>query len=204
MGMAMVMGGLLQAQAQNQTQAQTRGQSQNLLPYVNYENSMFLLYPPDWTVSDAGLTHPDFAVFYSPLENLSDFTPPAQVTLSLQRYQQNISLANYTNQTLTALYNTALQMSQQANQTQPPISVRSSDLVTVAGYPGHRVNYIVSSPPELGNQSSVSVIQLWTLVDSNKLYTITYAAENYKFLAYLPDAGQIINSLRIANSTSIT
>jgi hypothetical protein len=138
--------------------------------------------------------------FYSPLNNLSDFTEPAQVVLSLQTYQQNITLADYTNQTVGALSGMALQLSE--NQTQAPISVRSSEPVTLAGYPGHRITYTILDSQ---TQASFVTMQLWTVVDGNKVYTVTYGAEgNDKFMTHLPDATQMINSLGIANSTATT
>lgn len=193
----------------------------DLLPYINSENGIALLYPSDWIVSTSGISYPDFIAFYSPLENISDFLPPAQVVLSLTMYQENISLPEYTNLTLAQLFDLALQANQgtsllpperfnqtgqepinmtlQEQHTQPAISIRSSDPITVSGYPGHRVVYLISSPQ--GDPVNFGVMQIWMLVDSNRLYSITYNADFDKFLKNLPDVFQILNSLRIANST---
>ncbi len=190
-----------------QTYAGSEDQSKNkdknaiatLLAYIDNANGVVLLYPPDWSVSYSGLIHPSIVAFYSPVNNLSDFTSPAKVILSLTRFKQNITLEEYTNQTTTRLYNMLLQASQNQNQS-APISVRSSNPVTVAGYPGHKV--VVSLQPGNQSQFKVDTMQLWTIVDNNKLYTITYIADSTKFKAYLPDVTHIINSLSIANSTS--
>ena len=187
----------VKVQAQNQTQTQTQSQNQTqteVTPYVDTLNDIFLFYPSDWTTFDT--SYPDLASFLSPKENLSDLEPPAELVISLQRYQQNVSLDEHTNQIVTEL---AAPMPIPQNQTQPPASLRTSDPVTVAGYPGHRVTYKLFDDL---SQTNVDVMELWTVVDGNKLYTIAYVADSFKFNKYLPDAMAMIDSLGIGNSTS--
>ena len=103
--------------------------------------------------------------------------------LTLTRYLQPISLDEYTQTTLSALE-------------QQGIQVCESNTFTVAGKPGHR---IVFSPPEPRGQDapqvSISLMQTWTT--GNKVYLLSYSAEDSKFQKYLPTVEQMLKSLQI-------
>lgn len=86
------------------------------------------------------------------------------------------------------------------NQSGLSISIRSYDPITISGYPTHRVVFFIG--PLQNNPFNTGVMQIWTLDNANKLYTMTYSAEVTKFIKFLPDVSQMLNSIRIANSTS--
>ncbi|MDQ3837935.1 MAG: hypothetical protein M3297_01555 [Thermoproteota archaeon] len=157
---------------------------------ITYDNPTYKLklqYPSDWTVSTNALpTYSGVVAFYSPLENLQDILP-AELSISVTTYLQPISLEEYTQTTLAALEQQGIQVSE-------------SNPFTVAGKPGHR---IVFSPPEPRGQEtqdspqvSISVMQTWTTI-GNRVYLLSYSAEDSKFQQYLPTVEQMLRSLQI-------
>ena len=159
----------------------------NFLTYDNPTHELKLQYPLDWTVSTNALaTYSGIVAFYSPLQNLQDILP-AELSLSITTYLQPVSIDEYTRTTLAALEQQGIQVSE-------------SSAFTLAGKPGHR---IVFSPPEPRGQEtqdapevSISIMQTWTTVD-NKVYLLSYSAEDSKFQKYLPTVEQMLKSLQI-------
>ncbi len=160
----------------------TNGSSTNQLAYRNSQHGIFMLFPSNWTFSNSGLPeYTQVAAFYGPLQNLSDPVPP-RLTITVMNYQQNVSLKDFTNTTLSSL--------NQTNQ----IKISSSGPTTVAGRPGYQV--IFSTLPNMGNPVSFEIMHSWTAVD-NKIYVFQYSMESSKFDSYLPTVKQILDSLRI-------
>jgi eukaryotic-like serine/threonine-protein kinase len=159
----------------------------NLITYDNPTYKLKLQYPSDWTVSTNALpTYSGIVAFYSPLQSLQDILP-AELSLSITTYLQPVSIDEYTRTTLAALEQQGIQTSE------------SSDF-TLAGKPGHR---IVFSPPEPKGQEtqdapqvSIRIMQTWTTID-NKVYLLSYSAEDSKFQKYLPTVEQMLKSLQI-------
>jgi hypothetical protein len=161
--------------------------SSNFLTYDNPTYKLKMQYPADWTVSTNALpTYSGVVAFYSPLQNLQDILP-AELSLSITTYLQPISMDEYTQTTLAALDQQGIQISD------------SSDF-TLAGKPGHR---IVFSPPEPRGQGSqdvpqvsISIMQTWTTI-GNKVYLLSYSAEDSKFQKYLPIVEQMLKSVQV-------
>jgi eukaryotic-like serine/threonine-protein kinase len=161
--------------------------SSNFLTYDNPTYKLKMQYPADWTVSTNALpTYSGVVAFYSPLQNLQDILP-AELSLSITTYLEPISMDEYTQTTLTALDQQGIQVSD------------SSDF-TLAGKPGHR---IVFSPPEPRGQGSqdvpqvsISIMQTWTTI-GNKVYLLSYSAEDSKFQKYLPIVEQMLKSVQV-------
>ena len=161
----------------------TNGNLPSEIAYTNPQHGIFMLFPSNWTFSTSGL--PDYTqigAFYAPLQNLSD-PIPARLTITVISYQQDISLRDFTNMTLSSL-----------NQTGGQIMISSSDPTTLAGRPGHQV--VFSTLPNIGNPVSLEIMHSWTTVGS-KVYVFQFSAESSKFDAYLPTVKQILESLRI-------
>ena len=161
----------------------TNGNLPSEIAYTNPQHGIFMLFPSNWTFSTSGL--PDYTqigAFYAPLQNLSD-PIPARLTITVISYQQDISLKDFTNMTLSSL-----------NQTGGQIMISSSDPTTLAGRPGHQV--VFSTLPNIGNPVSLEIMHSWTTVGS-KVYVFQFSAESSKFDAYLPTVKQILESLRI-------
>jgi eukaryotic-like serine/threonine-protein kinase len=161
--------------------------SSNFLTYDNPTYKLKMQYPADWTVSTNALpTYSGVVAFYSPLQNLQDILP-AELSLSITTYLEPISMDEYTQTTLAALDQQGIQVSD------------SSDF-TLAGKPGHR---IVFSPPEPRGQGSqdvpqvsISIMQTWTTI-GNKVYLLSYSAEDSKFQKYLPIVEQMLKSVQV-------
>ena len=160
----------------------TNGNSPTEIAYRNPQHGIFMLFPSNWTFSTSGL--PDYTqigALYAPLQNLSD-PIPARLTITVMSYQQDISLKDFTNMTLSSL-----------NQTDQ-IIVSSSNSTTLAGRPGYEV--VFSTLPNIGNPATLEIMHSWITVGS-KVYVFQYSAESSKFDAYLPAVKQILESLRI-------
>ena len=159
----------------------------NLITYDNLTHKLKMQYPSDWTVSTNALpTYSGIVAFYSPLQNLQDILP-AELSLSITTYLQSVSIDEYTQTTLAALEQQGIQVSE-------------SSAFTLAGKPGHR---IVFSPPEPRGQEtqdtpqvSIRIMQTWTTID-NKVYLLSYSAEDSKFQKYLPTVEQMLMSLQV-------
>ena len=159
----------------------------NLITYDNPTHKLKMQYPSDWTVSTNALpTYSGIVAFYSPLQNLQDILP-AELSLSITTYIQSVSIDEYTRTTLAALEQQGIQVSE-------------SSAFTLAGKPGHR---IVFSPPEPRGQEtqdapqiSIRIMQTWTTID-NKVYLLSYSAEDSKFQKYLPTVEQMLMSLQV-------
>ena len=160
--------------------------------FLTYENPVYgikMQYPADWTASTTGLqSYSRIVGFYSPLQNLTDVLP-AQVSLSITTYSQNVSLDEYTNMTLTAIE-------------QQGLEVNESDAFTLAGNPGHRI--IFSPPPSQTSPITpsqtppitFSVMEVWTAID-DRIYLLSYNAEGSEFQNNLPVVEQMLNSLQV-------
>jgi hypothetical protein len=160
----------------------TNGTTPNEIAYRNPQYGIFMLFPSNWTFSTSGLPeYTQVAGFYAPLQNLSD-PIPARFTITVMSYQQNVSLKDFTNMTLSSL-----------NETQQ-IKISSSNSTTLAGQPGYQV--IFSTLPNMGNPISFEIMHSWTAIGNN-VYVFQYSVESSKFDTYLPTVTQILKSLRI-------
>ncbi len=160
----------------------TNGTTPNEIAYRNPQYGIFMLFPSNWTFSTSGLPeYTQVAAFYAPLQNVSD-PVPARFTITVMSYQQNVSLKDFTNMTLSSL-----------NETQQ-IKISSSNPTTLAGQPGYQV--IFSTSPNIGNPISFEIMHSWTAI-GNKVYVFQYSVDSSKFDTYLPTVTQILKSLRI-------
>jgi eukaryotic-like serine/threonine-protein kinase len=152
----------------------------SFLTYDNPTHGIKMQYPADWTVSTNGLqSYSDIVGFFSPLQNLTDVLP-AQVALSVMSYSANVSLDEYTNMTLTEIE-------------QQGLEVNESNGFTLAGNPGYR---IIFSPPPQTVPVSLSVMQVWTVVN-DKVYLLAYTAEGSEFQNNLSLVQQMLDSLQV-------
>ena len=163
-------------------QNSTNVTSTDLVPYVNRMHGILMYIPSNWTFSTSGLPeYTQIAGFYSPLQNLSD-SIPARLSISVMSYQQNVSLKDFTNLTLTSLNGTG------------QFKVIGSDPITLAGRPGYQIT--LSTLPSMGNPLNFGLMQSWTAV-GNKIYLFSYSTESSKFATYLPTVEQMLKSLMI-------
>ena len=157
------------------------------LPYQNPIHGIFMQYPSNWIASTSGLQdYTNLIAFYSPLQNLSD-SFPARLTISVIIYGQNVSLPEYTDSVRTRL-----------NQSEQ-VDVRSSSEVTVAGYPGYRVDIAVQ--PLQNSTLIFHQMSTWTVI-GNKVYLLTYEGGEPTFNQHLPEVSQMLETLRIASNNN--
>ena len=160
----------------------TDGNTINEIAYKNPQHGIFMLFPSNWTFSTSGLPeYNQIAAFYAPLQNLSD-PIPARLTIAVMSYEQNISLKDFTNMTISSI-----------NQT-GQVMISSSDPTTLAGRPGHQL--VFSTLPNIGNPISFEILHSWTIID-NKIYVFQYSAESARFNTYLPTVKHILETLTI-------
>ena len=165
-----------------QLESNVTNSSSNEVIYRNPQHGIFMLFPSNWTFSTSGLPqYTQVAAFYAPLQNLSDLIP-ARFTITVMSYQQNVSLKEFTNMTLSSLNET--------NQ----VKILSSNPTTLAGRPGYQV--VFSTLPNMGSPVSFKIMHSWTVIN-NKIYVFEYGVESSKFNTYLPTVKYILDSLKI-------
>lgn len=157
----------------------------SMLSYVDKMNGISISYPPNWTFSTHGLPeYSQVVAFYSPLRNITD-SIPARLSISVLRYEQNISLKDYTNLTLTSL-----NASQQ-------FKVLNSGPTTLNGQPAYKIT--LSTLPSMQSPLPFSLMQMWTAI-GNKIYFLLYSTESSKFNSNLPTVEEMINSMKLDGS----
>ncbi|HKX20801.1 MAG TPA: hypothetical protein VJM74_03920 [Nitrososphaeraceae archaeon] len=165
-----------------QLESNVTNSNSNEVIYRNPQHGIFMLFPSNWTFSTSGLPqYTQVAAFYAPLQNLSDLIP-ARFTITVMSYQQNVSLKEFTNMTLSSLNET--------NQ----VKILNSNPTTLAGRPGYQV--VFSTLPNMGSPVSFKIMHSWTVIN-NKIYVFEYGVESSKFNTYLPTVKQILDSLKI-------
>ncbi|HEY6949941.1 MAG TPA: hypothetical protein VI146_04965 [Nitrososphaeraceae archaeon] len=165
-----------------QLESNVTNSSSNEVIYRNPQHGLFMLFPSNWTFSTSGLPqYTQVAAFYAPLQNLSDLIP-ARFTITVMSYQQNVSLKEFTNMTLSSLNET--------NQ----VKILNSNPTTLAGRPGYQV--VFSTLPNMGSPVSFKIMHSWTAIN-NKIYVFEYGVESSKFNTYLPTVKQMLDSLKI-------
>ena len=165
-----------------QLESNVTNSSSSEIVYKNPQHGISMLFPSNWIFSTSGLPqYTQVAAFYAPLQNLSDLIP-ARFTITVMSYQQNVSLKEFTNMTLSSLNET--------NQ----VKILSSNPTTLAGQPGYQV--VFSTLPNMGSPVSFKIMHSWTAIN-NKIYVFEYGVESSKFNTYLPTVKQILDSLKI-------
>jgi hypothetical protein len=157
----------------------------SMLSYVDKINGISISYPPNWTFSTHGLPeYSQVVAFYSPLRNITDQIP-ARLSMSVLRYEQNVSLKDYTN-----LTRTSLNASQQ-------FKVLNSGPTTLDGKPAYKI--ILSTLPSMQSPLPFGVMQMWTAI-GNKIYFLLYSTEISKFNSDLPTVEEMIKSMKLDGS----
>jgi len=150
--------------------AQMSDQNQNFETYNNPTFGIRIQYPPDWGRLDLSFLQNDSAdIDFYPLEDVSQaIAIKVQVkTLPLQ----NMTLDDYTKT--------------QLNYTEEQLL--ESNMTTLAGLPAHEIVFA-----NLG----LKTMQIWTIKD-DKVYTITYVAEEEDFQSDLQTTERMIKSFQI-------
>lgn len=169
----------------NDNSGATNGSRAHL--YINRPLGILMLYPSTWTSSMTSLGDPTQLVsFYAPRHNFSDIFP-SRLSISVIQFIRNITLADYTTNTLAAL-----NASKQFN-------ILKGGPTTIAGHPAYSIITLSKILPK--SHLVLSGMQIWTAVE-NKIYIVSYSSEQSKFNSDFSNVSKMLRSLRLASIDS--
>jgi hypothetical protein len=159
--------------------------------FKTFENPKFgltLTYPPNWSVDEirkdpaAPSNNSIVAIFKSPSQGQND-KYLENVIINIQGPRSDIaSLETYTQNSLKAF-----------NNMSDTIKIIKSAKDTLAGLPAHQLTYTSSGIQGLNLQK----MQVFTVVNNNTAYVITYGAEIPEYTKNLDNVEKMINSIKI-------
>jgi serine/threonine-protein kinase len=159
--------------------------------FKTYENPKFgltLSYPPTWSVDEirkdpsTPSNNSIVAIFKSPKQSNND-KYLENVIVNVQGPRPDIkSLETYTQNSLKAF-----------NNMSDTIKILKSSIDTLGGLPGHQLLYTSSGIQGLNLQK----MQVFTVVNNNTAYVITYGAEQPEYQKNLQNIEKLIKSVKI-------
>ena len=186
---------LIAEPAQLNASAQETGTNRNS-NFRTFENIAFglrMLYPSGWSVTEVKSTlSPNastsaVAFFKAPVEVPSDVYQENVIINMKGPSPDDLTLRDYTENSLNTFRN------------MPNIRLLQSFPNTLAGLPAHMVVYSENS-----EGIDIQKMQIWTIVDNDTAYVVTFGAEQTQFSRYLPAVEQMINSIQIIKPTATT
>ena len=177
------------------TSAQERGTNRNP-NFRTFENIAFglrMLYPSEWSVTEVKSTlSPNastsaVAFFKAPVEGPSDVYQENVIINMKGPSPDDLTLRDYTENSLNTFRN------------MPNIRLLQSFPNTLAGLPAHVVVY-----SEKSEGIDIQKMQIWTIVDNDTAYVVTFGAEQTQFSTYLPAVEQMINTIQIIKPPATT
>ena len=175
--------------------AQETGSNRNS-NFRTFENIAFglrMLYPSGWSVTEVKSTlSPNastsaVAFFKAPVESPSDLYQENVIINMKGPSPDDLTLRDYTENSLNTFRN------------MPNIRLLQSFPNTLAGLPAHMVVYSENS-----EGIDIQKMQIWTIVDNDTAYVVTFGAEQTQFSRYLPAVEQMINSIQIIKPAATT
>ena len=159
--------------------------------FKNYDNPKFglsLSYPPNWTVDEirkdpsVPSNNSIVAIIKSPSQGPND-KYLENVIINIQGPRSDIvSLESYTANSLKAF-----------NNMSDTIKITKSSKDTLSGIPAHQLIYTSTGIQGLTLQK----MQVFTVVNNNTAYVITYGAEIPEYQKNLQDVEKMIDSIKI-------
>ena len=172
---------------QNDTNIQANNNNTVLKTYENPGFGITIQYPSTWTgiqlranpfaPTDTSIV----ASFEAPVENQSDLYRENLIFGVQGPIPEDITLEEYTENSLNEFRN----MSKR-------VRILESSSTTLAGLPAHEITY-TSNLQGLNLTKS----QIFTIVNNNTAYVVTFGAEESQFNKYLPGIKKMIDSIRI-------
>jgi hypothetical protein len=180
---------LTSSSASNEAYAQTEGNNTNL-SYTDPSTGITFQYPSSWEILNV---MPSLL----PPETISAIRliPPGQnvtqgfvdnVIISALRVA-NTTLSQYTEESLQAY----------KNNLSGTVTITKSEPTTLLGNPAHMIEY-----QERFQGQQLNKTQAWTLI-GDRLYVVTYAADESEFAQHLADGQVIIESLQISDGAQV-
>ena len=159
--------------------------------YVNPPFGISLQYPASWQAielktSASKTPSGSLALLTDPLENASD-TYHEGILVGMQDLgSKNTTLDQYTQRSINAYLN-------QSNNNSSKIHIiESTAAANLSGNPAHKILFTES----FGGRQ-LKKMQLWSVVNNNKVYLAIFSAEESKYDRYLPEVLHTFNSFRI-------
>jgi eukaryotic-like serine/threonine-protein kinase len=168
--------------------AQTGGNNTNMLSVTDPSSGITFQYPSSWDIRDVdpSLRPPDTisATRLVPFgQNDTGFIDNVIVNAN---NVSNTTLSQYT-EGLLAQYNNVSGI----------ITITRSDPATLAGNPAHAIEYLENHPDQ-----PLKKMQVWTVV-GDRVYAVTYAADESEYPQYAADVQAIFESLQISNGAQV-
>ena len=175
---------IIPSSASHEAYAQTEGNNTNTLLYTDPSSGLTFQYPSSWELRDVmpSLQPPDTISatrVVPPGQNATGFIDNAII---LANNVSNTTLGQYTEGALA-----------QYNNVSGIITITASEPTTLAGNPAHMIEYLENHPDQ-----QLKKLQVWTVV-GDRVYTVTYAADESEYSQYLADVQALIESLQISN-----
>jgi serine/threonine-protein kinase len=179
---------LISSSASHEAYAQTEGNNTNL-SYTDPSTGITFQYPSSWEILNV---MPSLV----PPETISAIRliPPAQNVT--QGFVDNviISALRVANTTLSQYTEEALQA---YNNLSGTVKITKSEPATLLGNPAHVIEY-----QERFQGQQLNKTQAWTII-GDRLYVVTYAADESEFPQHLAEVQAIIDSLQISDGAQV-
>jgi hypothetical protein len=184
----MTLASISPSSASHEAFAQTEGDNTSTLSYTDPSSGITFQYPSSWEIRDVApsLQPPDTISatrLVPPGQNATGFIDNAIV---LANNVSNTTLGQYTEGALA-----------QYNNVSGIITITASEPTTLAGNPAHMIEYLENHPDQ-----QLKKLQVWTVV-GDRVYTVTFAADESEYPQYLADVQTIIESLQISNGAEV-
>jgi hypothetical protein len=177
--------------SENTTQSNTSQAKEAFKTYENPGFGLTLEYPPTWEVDELRSDPDEFStdsivvIFKSESQGVND-KYLENIIINVQGPRSDIkSLESYT------------QDSTQAFNEMSEINIIKSEEATLAGFPGHQIEYTSKGIPGL----NLKKMQIFTVLD-NVAYVVTYGAEDAEYDKNIADVENLINSIKINSGSN--
>ena len=165
----------------------------NFRTFENIAFGLRMLYPSDWSVTEVkstlspNATTSAVAFFKAPIKSPTDMYQENVIINMKGPSPDEVTLRDYTENSLNTFRN------------MPNIRLLQSFPNTLAGLPAHMVVY-----SENADGIDIQKMQIWTIVDNDTAYVVTFGAEQTQFSTYLPAVEHMINSIQISKPAPAT
>jgi PsbP-like protein len=185
---SMISVSLTSLSATHEAYAQTEGNNTNMLSYTDPSSGVTFQYPSSWDIRDVdpSLRPPDTI-------SATRLVPPGQNDTG---FIDNVIInANNVSNTTLSQYTEGLLA--QYNNVSGIVSIARSEPATLAGNPAHAIEFLENHPGQ-----PLKKMQVWTVV-GDRVYAVTYAADESEYPQYQADVQAIFESLQISNGAQV-
>ena len=166
--------------------AQPEGNNTNSQSYTDPATGMTFQYPASWEIRNVDMQRPDAISatrLLPPGQNNTGFIDNVLISVN---GVSNTTLGQYTEGALA-----------QYNNFSNVITITKSEPSTLGGNPAHSIEYLENQPGQ-----PLQKLQVWSIV-GDRVYIVTYAADESGFPQYLSDVQNIIGSLQISDGAQV-